>query len=342
MAEPVLRVEDLEVAHATAAGPARAVRGVSFAVAPGETLAIVGESGCGKSSAAHAVMGLLDARRASVTGRVQLGARELLGASEAERRSVRGGDLAMVFQDPLTSLNPVQRVGTQIAEQLHAHRAIGRAAAHDRAVELLGRVRIAAPAATVDAHPHELSGGMRQRVMIAMALANEPRVLIADEPTTALDVTIQAQILDLLAGLRAELGLALILITHDLGVVAEIADRVLVMYAGRIVEAGSPADVFLDPQHPYTWGLLGAIPRVDRPVAPRLPAIAGLPPSPLAPPPGCPFQPRCPHAVAACAELPALEVRAGVAGHADRCVLSPAVKRARREVAGRIGLEVSA
>jgi oligopeptide/dipeptide ABC transporter ATP-binding protein len=243
----------------------------------------------------------------------------------------------MVFQDPMTSLHPVYRIGWQIAEQIQAHEDVAAAGARERAIELLAQVGVPEPGTRVDSYPHELSGGMRQRALLAMALAGHPRILIADEPTTALDVTIQAQVLALLGDLRRTLS-SVVLITHDLGVVAEIADRVVVMYAGMVVESGTRDEIFYDPQHPYTWGLLGSIARLDRPVRARLASIAGAPPSLIARPPGCAFRPRCPHAFGRCDELPTLERRGAEAGHVDRCWLEPAAKRERRVVSGAIGL----
>jgi peptide/nickel transport system ATP-binding protein len=337
--EHLLTVEELRVAFRTEDGVVQAVDGVSFHVDAGEVLAIVGESGCGKSVTGMTLLGLTRGPNASFGGRATFAGRELVGASDEQLRRIRGADLAMIFQDPMTALNPVQRIGPQIAEQIHAHERLSRDAALERARELLERVGIPRPAERLRAFPHELSGGMRQRVMIAMALTCGPRLLIADEPTTALDVTIQAQILQEVRRLRAETGAGVILITHDLGVVVDVADRVAVMYAGQIVEQGTLDDCFYDPQHPYTWGLLGSIARVDRPRPPRLPAIAGAPPSLLAPPRGCRFRPRCPHAFARCVELPALEARVAEApGHRDRCWLQVAEKRAKREVDGQIGL----
>jgi oligopeptide/dipeptide ABC transporter ATP-binding protein len=335
-ANTLLTVDDLGVSFATEDGVVRAVDGVSFQLRAGEVLAIVGESGSGKSVTAQTILGLTRSPNAEFSGSIHYGETELLRATEETLRTVRGEEIAMVFQDPMTSLHPVYTVGWQIAEQIRAHTEASQAAARDRAIELLAEVGIPNPARRVDSYPHELSGGMRQRAMIAMALANRPRVLIADEPTTALDVTVQAQIVALLDDLRGELG-SVVLITHDLGVVAEIADRVLVMYAGMLVEEGERDAIFYDPQHPYTWGLLGSIPGLDRPAAGRLPSIAGAPPSLIHRPEGCAFRPRCPHAFDLCTELPALAPRAGPA-HLDRCWLDVEAKRTRREVDGQIGL----
>jgi oligopeptide/dipeptide ABC transporter ATP-binding protein len=296
--EPVLEVRDLHVSFPLPTGTVRAVRGISFAVSAGESLAVVGESGSGKSASMLAVLGLLPG--AEVRGSVRYRGTELLGLSPARLREIRGARIAMVFQDPMTSLNPVLTVGHQIAGVLRAHdRRLGKRAAHDRAVELLELVAISQPERRVRAYPHELSGGMRQRVMIAMAVANGPEVLIADEPTTALDVTVQAQILELVDRLRREQHLALILITHDLGVVAGAAERVAIMYAGRVVEQGGLDAVFATPSHPYTRGLLACLPRLDRRQAPPRP-IGGVPASPVNLPSGCPFHPRCPLAVDDC------------------------------------------
>jgi oligopeptide/dipeptide ABC transporter ATP-binding protein len=337
--EPLLSVSDLRVGFVTEGGRLQAVDGVSFELAPGEVLAIVGESGSGKSVTAQTLIGLTESANSRIEGSVKLGGSELLGAAEEELRQIRGERVGMVFQDPMTSFNPVYRIGAQIAEAIRAHRSVSAGAAHDRAVELLDSVGIANAAQRVDDYPHEFSGGMRQRAMIAMALALEPDLLIADEPTTALDVTVQAQILALLARLNRERGLATILITHDLGVVAEVADRVLVMYGGRVVEQGTLDEIFYDPQHPYTWGLLGSLTRLDRPRLERLPQISGAPPSLLDLPAGCSFRPRCPHEFNRCAEPPGLDPRLAEApGHCDRCWLSPEQKRERRLVEGEIGL----
>ncbi|MFE7174097.1 ABC transporter ATP-binding protein [Streptomyces sp. NPDC057616] len=289
----VLEVEDLGVEFPTEDGLVRAVRGVGYRLDRGDSLGIVGESGSGKSVTALAVMGLLPTT-ARVRGSVRFEGTELLGLSDARLSDLRGSGIAMIFQDPMTSLNPVYSVGFQIAETLQRHDpALKSRGAHERAVELLGTVGIPSPERRVDNYPHELSGGMRQRVVIAIAMANDPDVIIADEPTTALDVTVQAQILDALETARAETGAALVLITHDLGVVAGHCDRVSVMYAGRIVETGSVEDIFYTPRMPYTLGLLGSLPRMDREEA-RLTPISGSPPSLLNLPPGCPFAPRCP------------------------------------------------
>jgi oligopeptide/dipeptide ABC transporter ATP-binding protein len=325
----ILTVDDLKVSFATEDGVVQAVGGVSFELRAGEVLAIVGESGSGKSVTAQTITGLTRAPNARITGSVNYRGRELNGLEDDKLRDVRGEQIAMVFQDPMSSLNPVYRVGDQITEMIRAHRDVSKREAADRAVELLRSVGIPNPERRVRHYPHEFSGGMRQRVMIAMALALEPDVLIADEPTTALDVTVQAQILRLLDQLNRERDLAIILITHDLGVVAEIADRVLVMYAGQIVENATLDETFYDPQHPYTWGLLGSLMRLDQTRGTRLAQIPGQPPSLLAPPQGCRFAPRCPHEFDKCSELPPLEPRVG-GSHLDRCWLDPEEKKSRR------------
>jgi peptide/nickel transport system ATP-binding protein len=318
---PALEVDDLVVEFRTDAGVARAVGGVSFRVVPGETLAIVGESGSGKSVTALAVMGLLPSPGRVAGGDVRFGGRSLVGLADAEYRRVRGGAIGMIFQDPLSSLHPSFRVGNQIAEALRVHGTCpDKASARARAVQLLERVGF--PDATRRARdfPHQLSGGMRQRVMIAMAIANSPSFLIADEPTTALDVTVQAQVLDVLREAQRETDVGLVLITHDLGVVAGIADRVAVMYAGRFVETGTLDDVFYRPRHPYTVGLLAAVPRLDAEPRVALSTIPGSPPSPSALPPGCALAPRCPNAVADCdAAVPVLEPVPGRA-HESACI----------------------
>ena len=291
----LLDVQDLRVRFATEDGVVKAVDGVSLSVEAGKMLGVVGESGSGKSVSMLTVMGLTRAENATISGAAGFEGRDVLSMPDEELRRVRGNDIAMIFQDPLSSLHPFFRVGTQIVEAMQAHRDISDAAARDRAVELLGMVGIPDPRQRLDAYPHELSGGMRQRAMIAMALSNEPKLLIADEPTTALDVTVQAQILQLLARLQRELGMAVVLITHDLGVVAEVTDQIVVMYAGRIVEAASTERIFRAPEHPYTWGLLQSIPRLDKPRDEPLVPIAGLPPSLINLPTGCSFHPRCPY-----------------------------------------------
>lgn len=343
-ARSILSVQDLRVGFATEGGLLQAVDGVSFDLGAGEVLAIVGESGSGKSVTAQTIMGLTRSPNARIEGSVRLRGDELIDANEAELQKVRGEEIAMVFQDPMTSFNPVYRVGAQVVEAIRAHRKeMSEREAHERAVEMLDTVGIPDAERRVDDYPHEFSGGMRQRAMIAMALALAPSTLIADEPTTALDVTIQAQILRLLERLNRERELATILITHDLGVVAEVADRVLVMYAGRIVEEGTLDEIFYDPQHPYTWGLLGSLTRLDRPRPHRLPQIRGVPPSLLSPPQGCAFRPRCPHAFGRCEQMPELAARlADSPVHLDRCWLEPERKRTLREVEGRIGLEAPA
>jgi oligopeptide/dipeptide ABC transporter ATP-binding protein len=337
----LLSVQDLRVAFATEEGRVQAVDGVSFDLSPGEVLAIVGESGSGKSVTAQTIMGLTRAKNSQIEGSVRLAGEELLTAGDAEMRRLRGERIAMVFQDPMTSFNPVYRIGSQIVEAIRAHHPdTSKAQARARVIELLEAVGVPNGEQRIDDYPHEFSGGMRQRAMIAMALALEPEVLIADEPTTALDVTIQSQILRLLEDLNRKRNLATILITHDLGVVAEIADRVLVMYAGKVVEQGTLDEIFYDPQHPYTWGLLGSLTRIDRPRPQRLPQIAGQPPSLLDLPEGCPFRPRCPHEFSKCPQYPGLEARLPEAsGHCDRCWLTPEQKREKRLVEGQIGLE---
>ena len=291
---PILQVDDLRVQFRTGSGVVNAVNGVSYTLSEGQTLAILGESGSGKSVSAQAIMGILDMPPAEITsGRIVFEGRDLLTLSAEEWRKVRGPGISMIFQDALSSLNPVYSVGFQIGEMFRAHRGMSRRDARKRAVELMDRVRIPAAAQRVNDYPHQFSGGMRQRVMIAMAIALDPRILIADEPTTALDVTVQAQVMDLLEDLQRDTGMGLVLITHDLGVVNEVADDVAVMYAGRIVERGTVDDVFGDPAHPYTEGLMGSIPQVES-TGGRLRPIGGQPPNLAAIPSGCPFHPRCP------------------------------------------------
>ncbi|MFF9000829.1 ABC transporter ATP-binding protein [Streptomyces achromogenes] len=309
----LLEVRDLRVEFRTRDGVARAVDGVGYAVDEGETLAVLGESGSGKSVTAQAVMGILDTPPARITGgRVLFQGRDLLTLKESERRRIRGAAMAMIFQDALSALNPVLTVGDQLGEMFVVHRGMSRRDARARAVELMERVRIPAAAQRVRDYPHQFSGGMRQRIMIAMALALRPALVIADEPTTALDVTVQAQVMDLLAELRREYRMGLILITHDLGVVADVADRIAVMYAGRIVESAPVHDLYRAPAHPYTRGLLDSVPRLDR-KGRKLYAIKGLPPNPMRVPPGCSFHPRCPMAQDVCRtdEPPLYEVPGG-------------------------------
>jgi oligopeptide/dipeptide ABC transporter ATP-binding protein len=336
----ILEVKDLRVHFETDDGVVKAVDGVDFAVDTGQTLGIVGESGSGKSVANLTILGLTRAPYTTISGQILYDGKNLVDLDADELRRVRGNDIAMIFQDPLTSLHPFYKVGRQLTEAILIHQEVSKEAARKRAEELLGLVGIPDPSRRFDEYPHEFSGGMRQRAMIAMALVNDPKILIADEPTTALDVTIQAQILKLIEKLQEQLGMAVILITHDLGVVAEVADTVNVMYAGRVVERGTLDEIFYDPQHPYTWGLLGSIARPDRPRVPRLSQISGQPPSLLAPPEGCHFRPRCPHEFSKCPKVPGLEVRGGEGDHADRCWLTPEQKRSLRAIGeDRIGLE---
>jgi peptide/nickel transport system ATP-binding protein len=290
--EPYLSVNNLSVKFPTEDGLVNAVDGVTLSVVRGKTLAIVGESGSGKSVTALAIMGLINRKSASVTGEVWLDGQELVGMPEGSVRKFRGSKMAMIFQDPMSSLHPFYRIGAQLAEAARVHRNISKAAARAEAIEMLSRVGIPAPKRRVDDYPHQLSGGMRQRVMIAMALINSPALLIADEPTTALDVTVQAQILDLIAKLQTEFNTAVVLITHDLGIVADVADDVAVMYAARVVEAAPTTRLYASPEMPYTLGLLASIPRMDRRTD-RLDPIRGNPPSPLKHPSGCVFHPRC-------------------------------------------------
>ena len=319
---PLLQVEGLRTVFRTSAGDVPAVDGVSLEVERGRTLGVVGESGCGKSVLSLSIMRLVAHPGRIAAGRVLLEGRDLASLSNAQMRAVRGRDIAMIFQEPMTSLNPVHSVGFQVTEGLRAHEPnLSRAELRHRGIEALSRVRIPSPERRFDEYPHQLSGGMRQRVMIAMALAGSPKLLIADEPTTALDVTVQAQILDLLRELQAETGMAIILITHDLGVVAEMADEVAVMYAGRVVERASAGAVFADPMHPYTLGLLGSVPRLDEERETLL-AIDGSVPPPFALPKGCRFHPRCPFATAECksSQPPLREV---VSGHSAACLRAP-------------------
>jgi oligopeptide/dipeptide ABC transporter ATP-binding protein len=323
---PLLSVRGLKVAFSTEQGPAPAVDDVSFDVNPGEVLGIVGESGSGKSVTALSIMGLLPTPPGRVTGgEILFQGEDLLKKSRTEMRKIRGGAISMIFQEPMTSLNPVFSIGDQVSEAIRWHENLGPAAARDRAVEMLIKVGIPSPQRRLDDYPHQLSGGMRQRVMIAMALSCNPKLLLADEPTTALDVTIQAQILDLLRELQAEFHMAVILITHNMGVVAEFADRVMVMYAGRAAERAPVEQVFDHPSHPYTKGLLASIPDLDEDRR-RLTAIPGMMPNPLALPPGCRFEPRCGYAIPACRE--ALPPLIGVGpDHEAACIRALDVQR---------------
>jgi peptide/nickel transport system ATP-binding protein len=323
--EPLLEVRDLSVSFRTEAGIVRAVDGLSLTVDVDDVVGIVGESGSGKTVSMMAVMRLIRDPNAIIQGRVLLRGRDLFDLSPGEMRAIRGGEIAMIFQDPMTALTPVYTIGWQIEEQLHAHSELSKKQARQRAIELLAEVGVPSPERRVDQYPHEFSGGMRQRAMIAMALSCNPSLLIADEPTTALDVTIQAQILELMRRLRRDHGSSILIITHDMGVVSELAERIVVMYAGSVVEEGTKRAVFRDPQHPYTWGLLDSIPRISRTRSRRLTVIPGQPPSPLAPPPGCRFAPRCAYRFPACETRPVLLPRVSP-DHSDACHLDPAAR----------------
>src|SRR5918998_2588883 len=328
MAAPLLEVEDLRVHFETDDGLVKAVDGISYTVDRGQTLGIVGESGSGKSVSSLTVMGLTRARNARISGAVRFGGKDLLGASDEEMRTIRGNDIAMIFQDPLSSLHPFYKVGDQIVEAIRTHREMTSAQAFDRAVEMLGLVGIPEPRRRAEAYPHEFSGGMRQRAMIAMALANDPKLLIADEPTTALDVTVQAQILELIERLQSEFDTAVVVITHDLGVVAEMADEIAVMYAGRIVEQAETDTIFAAPEHPYTWGLLSSIPRLDTPRGEELVPISGRPPSLINLPTGCSFHPRCPYVRPAHRKVePVLDPVGGDPGHEVACLLDTGTRK---------------
>jgi oligopeptide/dipeptide ABC transporter ATP-binding protein len=338
MAERLLSVKGLKVRFATEDGIVHAVDGVDFELDRGDVLGIVGESGSGKSVTAMTLLGLTRDKNTRFEGEVIYKGQNLLELPESRLRDVRGNEIAMIFQDPMTSLNPVYTVGDQIVEAIVTHEQATKREAKRRAAELLRQVGIPNPQQRVDDYPHQFSGGMRQRAMIAMALSCNPDVLIADEPTTALDVTIQAQILELLDRLREDFDSAVILITHDLGVVAEVANDIIVMYAGRVVEHGPKRQLFYDPQHPYTWGLLGSIPRLDRPKPKKLHSIEGMPPSLINLPQGCKFRPRCPHAFDKCQEEPELKNRVEDREHVDRCWLSVDDKRRLRDttIAGEV------
>jgi peptide/nickel transport system ATP-binding protein len=326
----MLEVRDLRVQFRTDDGLVKAVDGLSFDLERGRTLGIVGESGSGKSVTSLAIMGLHRGSGTEITGQILLDGEDLVSAKPERVRQLRGSKMAMIFQDPLSALHPYYTVGTQITEAYRVHNKVSRQVARKRAVDLLGRVGIPQPASRVDDYPHQFSGGMRQRAMIAMALSCDPELLIADEPTTALDVTVQAQILDLIVDLQAEFGSAVVIITHDLGVVAEVADEVLVMYAGRVAEGGTATDLFRQPGHPYTWGLLDSMPRLDAARIDRLRPIPGTPPSLINVPAGCPFHPRCTYREQATggrcdADAPAL--REITLGHRVACHLSPGKQR---------------
>jgi peptide/nickel transport system ATP-binding protein len=325
---PLLQVEDLKVEFKTDDGIVHAVDGISYSVKAGTTLGIVGESGSGKSVTSLTTMGLTRSRSTSVSGKILFEGKDLTTISADEIRHIRGNEIAMIFQDPLSSLHPFYKVGAQISEGILAHRSVSKAAARDRTIDLLEMVGIPDPHRRVDQYPHEFSGGMRQRAMIAMALANEPKLLIADEPTTALDVTVQAQILALIDDLQKRLGMAVIVITHDLGVVAQIADEIAVMYAGRIVEHTDTRRLFSAPQHPYTWGLLKSIPRLDSPRDEELVPIQGRPPSLINRPSGCFFHPRCPYLLEDHKRIdPKLEPVPGDVDHQVACLLPDATRR---------------
>ncbi|HLZ62641.1 MAG TPA: ABC transporter ATP-binding protein [Ktedonosporobacter sp.] len=320
MGEYLLDVQDLKTYFKTKAGRVRAVDGVSFAIKPGEKVAIVGESGCGKSVTSLSIMRLIQQPPGEYAGgSILFEDQDLLDLPESAMRKVRGGKIGMIFQDPMTCLNPTMTVGNQIAEGLRIHLKLSEGEARRRAMALLEQVGIPDVAARINAYPHQFSGGMRQRVMIAIALACNPKLLIADEPTTALDVTVQAQILELISGVCNEFGTALILITHDLGVVAGVADRVVVMYAGKVVEEAPTDELFANPRHPYTMGLLASVPRLDEQRHAELKTIEGAPPDLLSPPTGCPFMPRCFFARSICREMPPLDPLPGNAAHHKAC-----------------------
>jgi peptide/nickel transport system ATP-binding protein len=328
MAQPLLEIEDLKVDFATEDGIVHAVGGISLSVEPGQMVGVVGESGSGKSVSMLTVMGLTRSGNATIQGAARFDGKNLLELPNEDLRTIRGNDIAMIFQDPLSSLHPFYKVGAQLIEAIQTHQDVPKSEARKRAIELLRLVGIPDPEGRVDAYPHEFSGGMRQRAMIAMALSNDPKVLIADEPTTALDVTVQAQILDLIARLQRERDMAVVLITHDLGVVAEYADEIAVMYAGKVVEQGPTDAIFYAPEHPYTWGLLQSIPRLDRARDEPLVPIPGRPPSLIALPSGCAFHPRCAYVRDRHRRVePPLEAVPDQDGHFVACLLSPPTRR---------------
>jgi oligopeptide/dipeptide ABC transporter ATP-binding protein len=330
MAEPLVDVRNLNIRLVTGQRETALVEDVSFSVARGEVLCLVGESGCGKTITARSIIGLnRDDPRFRLSGQILFGGRDLMALDDYEMRKVRGAGIGMIFQDPMTSLNPLHRIGRQIGEALHVHTALSRQEIRQRTLALLKQVGIPNPEVRIDDYPHQFSGGMRQRAMIALALACSPALLIADEPTTALDVTTQKQILALIARLKDEYGMGLILITHDLGIVAEIADRVMVMYAGQCVEVGAVRSVFRAPQHPYTAGLLASIPAANRSRTARLSSIRGAPPLLVqGRPSGCSFLPRCDFAFSRCGEAPPLAAHPREDSHLDRCWLPPEIKSA--------------
>jgi peptide/nickel transport system ATP-binding protein len=345
---PLLEVDDLRIHFHTDDGVVKSVDGISFDVERGRTLGIVGESGSGKSVTSMGIMGLHQGTKAQISGHIRLDGEDLITASPTRVRELRGSKMAMIFQDPLSALHPYYTVGNQIIEAYRIHNKVSKQAARQHAIDLLGRVGIPTPQTRVDDYPHQFSGGMRQRAMIAMALSCDPELLIADEPTTALDVTVQAQILDLISDLQSELGSAVIIITHDLGVVAELSDDILVMYAGRAAEYGSAADIFGRPDHPYTWGLLSSMPRLDQEKTMRLVPIPGTPPSMIRVPSGCPFHPRCRYTGLVGGDRCETEVPplrdAVTAGHAAACHLT-ADQRTRQWAdlsAGRVPDDVKA
>ena len=320
MGEYLLEVQDLKTYFKVKAGRVRAVNGISFGVKPGEKVGVVGESGCGKSVTALSIMRLLPQPAGEYAGgSVIFDDQDLLDVPEKDMRKIRGGKIGMIFQDPMTCLNPTMTVGKQIGEALRIHLKLDKDEAQKRAISLLEQVGIPAAAERINSYPHQFSGGMRQRVMIAIALACNPKLLIADEPTTALDVTVQAQILELIDGVCSEFGTAVILITHDLGVVAGMTDRVIVMYAGKVVETAPTDELFANPRHPYTLGLLASVPRLDEKRHAQLKTIEGSPPDLIKPPTGCPFMPRCAFARAICRTMPALDPLAGASNHLKAC-----------------------
>jgi peptide/nickel transport system ATP-binding protein len=325
---PLLEIENLKVDFATEDGVVHAVGGVSLSVEPGHMLGIVGESGSGKSVSMLTVMGLTRAENATISGAARFEGRDMLTLPNEQLRTIRGNEIAMIFQDPLSSLHPFFKVGNQLIEAIRTHQDVSKRAARERTVELLELVGIPDPRGRVDAYPHEFSGGMRQRAMIAMALANDPKLLIADEPTTALDVTVQSQILDLIAGLQRKLDMAVVLITHDLGVVAEHTDEIAVMYAGKVVERAPTQLIVHAPEHPYTWGLLGSIPRLDRSRDEPLVPIPGRPPSLISLPSGCSFHPRCPYVRERHKRVePQLEAVPDQDGHRVACLLESRMRK---------------